>query len=36
MKFNPFVQAGIGLTFALLWSCPTLAALTETQNYGLT
>jgi len=35
MKLNPFVQAGIGLTFALLWSCPTLAALTETKNYGL-
>ena len=26
MKLNPFVKAGIGLTFALLWSCPTLAA----------
>ncbi|MCX7078199.1 MAG: alginate export family protein [Pseudomonas sp.] len=35
MKLNPFVQAGIGLTFALLWSCPTLAALTDTKNYGL-
>ena len=35
MKLNPFVQAGIGLTFALLWSCPTLAALTETKNFGM-
>ena len=35
MKLNPFVQAGIGLTFALLWSCPTLAALTEANNFGL-
>ena len=28
MTLNPFVKAGIGLSFALLWSCPTLAALT--------
>ena len=35
MKLNPFVKAGIGLTFALLWSCPTLAALTEAKNFGL-
>jgi alginate production protein len=35
LKLNPFVQAGIGLSFALLWSCPTLAALTEDQNFGL-
>ncbi|MGH8330392.1 MAG: alginate export family protein, partial [Pseudomonas sp.] len=35
MKLNPFVKAGIGLSFALLWSCPTLAALTESKNYGL-
>ncbi|SUD46332.1 alginate biosynthesis protein AlgE [Pseudomonas fluorescens] len=35
MKLNPFVKAGIGLTFALLWSCPTLAALTEDKNFGL-
>lgn len=35
MKLNPFVQAGIGLTVALLWSCPTLAAMTEAKNYGL-
>ena len=28
MKLNPFVKAGLGLSFALLWSCPTLAALT--------
>jgi hypothetical protein len=35
MKLNPFVKAGIGLTFALIWSCPTLAAITETKNFGL-
>jgi alginate production protein len=35
LKLNPFVQAGIGLSFALLWSCPTLAALTESKNFGL-
>ena len=35
MKLNPFVKAGIGLSFALLWSCPTLAAMTETKNFGL-
>ena len=35
MKLNPFVKAGIGLSFALLWSCPTLAALTEAKNFGL-
>jgi alginate production protein len=35
MKLNPFVKAGIGLTFALIWSCPTLAAMTETKNFGL-
>ncbi len=36
MKLNPFMKAGIGLTFALIWSCPTLAAMTEeTKNYGL-
>jgi alginate production protein len=35
MKLNPFVKAGIGLGFALLWSCPTLAALTDEKNYGL-
>ena len=35
MKLNPFVKAGIGLSFALLWSCPTLAAMTDTQHMGL-
>ena len=35
MTLNPFVKAGIGLSFALLWSCPTLAALTDEQNFGL-
>lgn len=35
MKLNPFMKAGIGLTFALIWSCPTLAAITETKNFGL-
>ena len=35
LKLNPFVQAGIGLSFALLWSCPTLAALTDDKNFGL-
>ncbi|WP_095144906.1 alginate export family protein [Pseudomonas sp. Irchel s3b6] len=35
MKLNPFVKAGIGLSFALLWSCPTLAAMTDTKNFGL-
>lgn len=35
LKLNPFVQAGIGLSFALLWSCPTLAALTDSKNFGL-
>ena len=35
MTLNPFVKAGIGLTFALLWSCPTLAALTDEKNFGL-
>ncbi|KAF1029646.1 MAG: Alginate production protein AlgE [Pseudomonas sp.] len=35
MTLNPFVKAGIGLSFALLWSCPTLAALTEQKNFGL-
>ena len=34
MTLNPFVKAGIGLSFALLWSCPTLAALTQT-GFGL-
>ena len=35
MTLNPFVKAGIGLTFALMWSCPTLAALTDEKNFGL-
>ena len=30
MTLNPFVKAGIGLGFALLWSMPTLAAVSYT------
>ncbi len=35
MTLNPLVKAGIGLSFALLWSCPTLAAMTAEKNFGL-
>ncbi|WP_430309259.1 alginate export family protein [Pseudomonas sp. PONIH3] len=35
MTLNPFVKAGIGLGFALLWSMPTLAAETAQKNFGL-
>ncbi|WP_249677410.1 alginate export family protein [Pseudomonas abieticivorans] len=35
MKLNRWMKAGIGLGFAALWSCPTLAALTADQNFGL-
>lgn len=35
MKLNPLMAAGMGLGFSLLWACPTLAALTEEQNFGL-
>ena len=35
MTLNPFVKAGIGLSFALLWSMPTLAAETAQKNFGL-
>jgi alginate production protein len=35
MKLNKWMTAGIGLSCAALWSCPTLAALTATQNFGL-
>lgn len=35
MKLNPLMAAGMGLGFTLLWACPTLAALTEEQNFGL-
>ena len=35
MTLNPFVKAGIGLSFALLWSCPTLAEMTAEKNFGL-
>ncbi|NIF17160.1 alginate export family protein [Pantoea sp. Cy-639] len=35
MTLNPFVKAGIGLSFALLWSLPTLAAQTAVKNFGL-
>ncbi|WP_407315133.1 alginate export family protein [Pseudomonas sp. nanlin1] len=35
MKLNHWMKAGIGLGCAALWSCPTLAALTAEQNFGL-
>lgn len=35
MKLNPLMAAGLGLGFTLLWACPTLAAMTEDQNFGL-
>lgn len=35
MTLNPFVKAGIGLSFALLWSCPTQAEMTAEKNFGL-
>ncbi|WP_226503006.1 alginate export family protein [Pseudomonas sp. MWU16-30317] len=35
MKLNKWMKAGIGLGFAALWSCPTLAALTASQNFGI-
>ena len=35
MTLNKWMKAGIGLSFAALWSCPTLAALTATQNFGI-
>ncbi|WDY58846.1 alginate export family protein [Pseudomonas sp. PSKL.D1] len=35
MTLNPFVKAGIGLSFALLWSCPTLAEETVQKNFGM-
>ncbi|GFM74969.1 alginate production protein AlgE [Pseudomonas cichorii] len=35
MKLNPLMAAGMGLGFTLLWACPTLAALTEEQNFGI-
>ena len=35
MTLNPFVKAGIGLSFALLWSCPPLAEMTAEKNFGL-
>ncbi|WP_166365047.1 alginate export family protein [Pseudomonas akapageensis] len=35
MKLNPWMKAGIGLGFALIWSCPTLAARTAEKNFGL-
>jgi len=35
MTLNPWMKAGVGLGFALLWSCPTLAAMTAEKNFGL-
>ncbi|EPM92899.1 alginate biosynthesis protein AlgE, partial [Pseudomonas syringae pv. actinidiae ICMP 19070] len=35
MKLNPLMAAGMGLGFTLFWACPTLAALTEQQNFGI-
>jgi alginate production protein len=35
MKLNSLMAAGLGLGFTLLWATPTLAALTEDQNFGL-
>jgi len=35
MKLNPWMTAGLGLGFSLLWASPTLAALTENKNFGL-
>jgi alginate production protein len=35
MKLNSLMAAGMGLGFTLLWATPTLAALTEDQNFGL-
>ncbi|MEG1041395.1 MAG: alginate export family protein [Pseudomonas sp.] len=35
MTLNPWMKAGLGLGFALLWSCPTLAAMTAEKNFGL-
>lgn len=35
MKLNHWMKAGIGLSFALIWSCPTLAAMTAEKNFGL-
>ncbi|WP_038817540.1 alginate export family protein, partial [Pseudomonas syringae] len=35
MKLNPLMAAGMGLGFTLFWAYPTLAALTEQQNFGI-
>ncbi|WP_213875215.1 alginate export family protein [Pseudomonas sp. dw_358] len=35
MKLNRWMMAGIGLSMASLWSCPTLAELTAEQNFGI-
>ena len=35
MTLNPWMKAGLGLGCALLWSCPTLAAMTAEKNFGL-
>ncbi|NBA96225.1 alginate export family protein [Pseudomonas sp. R5(2019)] len=35
MKLNPWMKAGVGLGFTLIWSCPTLAAMNAEKNFGL-
>jgi alginate production protein len=35
LKLNPLMAAGFGLGFSLIWATPTLAALTDTQNFGI-
>ncbi|NBA98074.1 alginate export family protein [Pseudomonas sp. R5(2019)] len=35
MTLNHWMKAGIGLSCALIWSCPTLAAMTAEKNFGL-
>jgi alginate production protein len=35
MTLNRWMRAGLGLSVAALWACPTLAALTAADNFGL-
>lgn len=35
MKLNQWMTAGLGLSVSLLWACPTLAAMTADNNFGL-